>query len=127
MTLIPELGFREQPRIEHRLLDINVPLIAVSGDLVFQHYDLLAQSLAAYDASVGPILDLTQCRFVDSTTVGFFVKFHKILANQGLEFALVVPPGVVRRSLEISRLDRVLHIYPSVDDAVNARQRAAAA
>ena len=126
MNLIPDLGFREQPRIEHRLLEINVPLIEVDGDLVFQHYDLLAQALAAYDISAGPILDLTDCRFVDSTTVGFFVKFHKILASQGLEFGLVVPPGVVRRSLEISRLDRVLHLYPSVDAAVSARRAAAA-
>lgn len=120
MTSLPAFGASDPPRIQTSLQD-GIPVVAVDGDLLYQHNDLLARALSAFNLDQSPVLDLTACRFVDSTTVGFVVKLHKALEQRGQRLTLVVPPGVVRRSLEISRLDRLLHLVPDLDTAMQGR------
>ena len=121
----PRLSASAPPKIVPKILASGIPYVQVTGDLVFQHYDRLVHALEAYPIQGGLILDLTECRFVDSTTVGFFVKLHKAMQQKGSRFALIVPPGIIRRSLEISRLDQVLILATDLDSVLNSWQVAA--
>ena len=55
------------------------------------------------------IVDLADCEFIDSTGLGVLVAAHKRAGR----FELVAPTLAVRRTLEVSGLDRILTVLPS--------------
>lgn len=69
------------------------------------------------------IADLTKTTFCDSSAMRVLLQAHKLAAGLGIDFEVVVSSPSVLRVLELTGLTSVLHIYPSVEAAVNARQR----
>jgi len=64
------------------------------------------------------VLDMTRIQHISSATLGVFIILNETLRANGrrLNLAAVQPP--IAKILEITKLDKVLGIYPSVDDAV---------
>lgn len=64
------------------------------------------------------VVDLAAVSFLDSTALGTLV--HEVRRVQGLEGSVrvVLPGGAARRIFEITTLDRVLPVAPSLAEAV---------
>ena len=55
--------------------------------------------------------------FIDSSGLGAIVACLKHIRERGGELALVAPEGSgLRRLMDLTGLDRVLTLYPSLDD-----------
>lgn len=68
----------------------------------------------------GLVLDLSWVRFIDSSGLGALLSGYK---NAGLRQASFVLTGLqprVQSMFELTRLQRVFEIYPTVEDAVAA-------
>ena len=74
------------------------------------------------DAALAPgvatvIADMTATRFCDTSGVRMLVLAHKGAAAQNAELRVVIPSANVLRVLAITKVDRALRIYPSLQDA----------
>lgn len=66
------------------------------------------------------VLDLRDVTFIDSTGIGTLVMVKKSLGAADKTMCLVVGEnqGTVRRVFEITSVDRVMPIHPTVEEAV---------
>jgi anti-sigma B factor antagonist len=62
------------------------------------------------------ILDVSAVDFMDSTGLGALISVLKALGKDG-EMAIAGARPAVRRLLELTRLDQVMRLYPTVPDA----------
>lgn len=65
------------------------------------------------------IVELSQVKFIDSFGLGVLISFAKNPFNKGL-FRIAATQGNVERTIKLSRLDRILTVYPSLNDALKA-------
>jgi anti-sigma B factor antagonist len=65
------------------------------------------------------VLDLASVQFMPSLALGVLMKWNEACKrrDQELRLAAIVPQ--VRDVFRITRLDRVLHLFDTVEDAVN--------
>lgn len=69
----------------------------------------------------GPVVvDLSAVRFIDSAGIGLLVTGHRRAAEQGVGFAVAAPSDGAARVLSLTRTDRLLSVFESVDDALAA-------
>ena len=75
------------------------------------------------------VLDLRRMTFVDSFGLGVIVSAKKRLSQQGNSLCLVAEADqrTLRRVLEITGLERILPVHPSITEAVDACLDGAAA
>jgi anti-anti-sigma factor len=66
------------------------------------------------------LLDLSQVTLVDSSGVGVFVAAHRRAAGAGSSFALAGATGVVGKVFELTRTNRLLRIFPTVEEGLEA-------
>lgn len=64
------------------------------------------------------VFDLHALRFVDSAGLGQFVALSRLLADLGGRLAVAEARGKVKDILDLTRLDQLLVVYPSLDQAV---------
>jgi anti-anti-sigma factor len=65
------------------------------------------------------VVDLEGVSFLDSTALGTLVhQVRRVQAHDGAEVRVVLPDGTARRIFEITTLDRVLPVAPSVGAAL---------
>ena len=72
------------------------------------------------------IADMSATTFCDSSGVRILILAHDQAAATGIELRLVVPCASVLRTLALIGADRLLPIYPSLEDALGsgpARER----
>jgi anti-sigma B factor antagonist len=65
------------------------------------------------------VADLTPTTFCDTSGARILVLASKEAAASGIELRLAVLEGNVRRMMVLLGLDHVLHIYPSVAEALS--------
>lgn len=108
----------ESVRNEHHAV------VAVVGDLDAATAPRLHAELLqlAEDGVDRVVLDLRRMTFVDSFGLGVIVNAKKRLSQHGNALCLVAGPDqrTLLRVLEITGLDRVLPVHPSVTEAVDA-------
>ncbi|MBX7148624.1 STAS domain-containing protein [bacterium] len=66
------------------------------------------------------VLDLNAVDFIDSTCLGAFVGLSRTLRQKNGDLKIASPCEEVKSILQITRLDKVFQIYPSVDEAVSS-------
>jgi anti-sigma B factor antagonist len=102
--------------------DPGCAIVAVSGDVdISTSPDLreaLANVLAAGSRSV--VVDLSAVRFVDSTGLGVLVGAFTAVRNAGGRLAVVNDHAPVLKVLNITALDEVLGVQPTLDKALAA-------
>ena len=64
------------------------------------------------------VVDLTRTRFCDSAAIHALVDAHRRARAAGGQVRLAVSGGAVPRIFEITGIDRVLHHFPSVAEAL---------
>jgi anti-sigma B factor antagonist len=63
------------------------------------------------------IIDMSATRFCDCAGARAIVRAHRRAADSGTELRLVVTTAPVRRIFSLTGVDRLLQIYPSMDEA----------
>jgi|tagenome__1003787_1003787.scaffolds.fasta_scaffold20089474_1 anti-sigma B factor antagonist len=69
------------------------------------------------------LVDLSSATFIDSSTLGVLAVSAKRFAADPRRFAIVCPPGEVHTMFELTALDRVVPLYPTRPDALDAIDR----
>jgi anti-sigma B factor antagonist len=72
------------------------------------------------------IADLTGTEFIDSSGARALYRAHRDAAALGTEVRFAISHSAVLRILDLTGLDRELHVYPAVGDALAARAGRAA-
>jgi anti-sigma B factor antagonist len=92
-------------------------VVTVEGELDMVNAPAVAEALDALVGIGAPVVvDLTGLSFIDSSGI------HALLqprAEHG-SIEIVCPPGNVRRTLEVTRLERVLTVHDTLDQALAA-------
>jgi len=109
----PELALTES-RIGHRLV------LAAEGEVDLASADRLRAALdAAVQSGCSELwLDLSGLEFMDSTGITAIISARTSL--DGRRFALICPPGPIRRVLEIAGIEHAIPIYATRSDAHTA-------
>ena len=92
-------------------------VVTLSGELDMAHAPEVAETLDALaDTSRPVIVDLSELKFIDSSGI------HAILRPRPQEgvVVLVCPPGNIQRVLSVTKIDRVLSVYETLDEALAA-------
>ena len=93
-------------------------VVTLVGELDMAHASEVAETLDALaDNSRPVIVDLSELTFIDSSGI------HAILRPRPQEgvVVLVCPPGNIQRVLSVTKIDRVLQVYESLDQALAAQ------
>src|SRR4030095_3806873 len=103
----------------------NVALVCVEGRIVAGETDALRSAvLAQVDTSV-VVLDLAHVNTIDAGGLGVMLELREQTESRGIEFRLEHVTQLVRRILEITKLDSVFNISVSdLPDAAIRRQAA---
>ena len=64
------------------------------------------------------VADMTASSFCDTAGVQALVAVHHAARAADAQLRLVVPAATIRRAFELLEVDRVLHLYPSLDEAM---------
>jgi anti-sigma B factor antagonist len=101
-------------------LNEDVALVAVAGELDLYSAPRLQDGIdeATTTEARTVVVDLSAISFIDSTTLGVLVQRSKRLARDGQALAVVSNDPRTLRVFQITGLDRVLTIYPALDDAL---------
>jgi anti-anti-sigma factor len=102
-------------------------VVRLRGELDIATVDDLRRHLRAARRTYGEhvILDLTDLEFMDSHGLSAIVSCHKAVTAAAGSLALVSPRPIVRRTLEITGLDRRLDVFDSFEEAMTPRATAA--
>jgi len=82
--------------------------------------DLFAAAVDALGSSGTPrlVLDLSTLEFLDSTALGTMIGALRRVREAGGEMTVVLPETTARRIFEVTGLDAVLDVRPTLDAAV---------
>jgi anti-sigma B factor antagonist len=86
--------------------------------------DVAAELTLAVSRSSAVIIDMTATMFCDCAGARIILRAHKRAADSGTELYLVATATLVRRMLDLMGVDRLLHLYPSVEAARGTIRRA---
>jgi anti-anti-sigma factor len=78
--------------------------------------DLLGAQIDSASARV--LLDLSDVTLIDSSGIGILVTAHRRADGQGARFGLAGAAGTVARVFEMTRTNKLLSLYASVDEGV---------
>ncbi len=104
----------------------GVMVVSVQGDLDATTSGDLSQSMEQLlkDGRRRFALDLKEVKFVDSAGLSTLVRFLKRVRGEGGELHLAGLQSAVKRTFELTRLDRSFDIQPDVAKAVQALAKA---
>jgi len=93
-------------------LEENVLKIALSGDIDLGNAETFyTETLAAYKATPADILfDCEQLNFIDSTTLGTFVKILKNIKENGHSVRLTHLQAKIKKLFLICSLDKIMQL-----------------
>ena len=86
--------------------------VALSGDIDLGNAEAFYQEIAAaYEQSRANIcFDCTELNFIDSTTLGTFVKILKMVKSDGFEMSLVGLQPKIKKLFVICSLDTIMRV-----------------
>jgi len=96
-------------------------VVAVVGDVDMDTVPELEERLAGAASARSPLVaDLTGVTFLDSSGLSALVRCHERGLRDGAPFRIVVATRAVARPIELTALDSLLEIYPTVAEALAA-------
>ncbi|SEO98005.1 STAS domain-containing protein [Actinacidiphila rubida] len=93
-------------------------VLVLVGEVDFGTIDILDDALVSATAPV-VVADLAAVTFIDSVGLTTLVRAHRDLEDEGGRLALAGAGEGVRRVMEITGIDHVLALYPTVRAALN--------
>jgi anti-anti-sigma factor len=89
--------------------------VATAGDIRHQLLSVINQGASAL------VVDMTATTFCDSSCVNAVVRAYHRAVAAGTPMRLVCAWPGVRRVFEITEIDRLIPVYPSVDEALSGQ------
>jgi anti-sigma B factor antagonist len=113
VTQVPEISFPVEV-IE------GVPVVTAPEEIDIANAALLHKAMteAAGPGHALVVVDMSRTRFCDSAGLNALVATGRRVRAQGGEVRLVITGGSVVRILELTGVDRVIPVYPSLEDAL---------
>lgn len=105
-----------EPRQDH-----SVGVVSLQGELDLSNVQYVEEALLEHvgDDAPGLVADLAELSYVDSAGIRLFVEVSERLRRNRQAFALAVPPDApIGRTLSIVKLDLLVSIHQTVEDAV---------
>lgn len=102
--------------------DNDIVSVVMSGKLDASQCDYLLHSVQK-QIELGHkklILDCTDLEYISSVGLGMLVRIHSRMNKHGGDVKLAHVQGLVAEVMKIARLDRLVEMYPTVDDAIEA-------
>jgi len=94
----------------------NAEILHVFGDADIATSPQLETSIAEIDSSLPLIVDLSECRFIDTTAISVLIRSFKRLGNK---FRVVVASkSHIERVLEITHLAAIMSVSTSLEDSL---------
>ncbi|HID84950.1 MAG TPA: anti-sigma factor antagonist [Anaerolineales bacterium] len=111
-------------RVERPMLGVAV--VHLKGKWHAGNLDKLRKTLEQLTTEHTPLLvvDMGEVTFIDSTVLSLFVSGLRAAREQDGTLVLARVGGQVRRALELTLLDRVFRVYPSVEEAIESLVKA---
>ena len=119
--VIVQLGFAERELVEKVVEEgraNGIPLGQSLIDAGIVDSNQLAQALAERNGL--DYVDLTSVGFMDSTGLALLINANRRLTLRRKGFAVVCPPGPLRRVFEITDMIDTLHVCPDRESAARA-------
>jgi anti-sigma B factor antagonist len=100
----------------------DVAVLGVGGDsLVSSNVAAFKRELEALGRDTNRVVvDLSEVQFIDSAGCGALLQFHKHFQGKGGGMKVCCVSHSVRALFELVRMQRVLDIYPTSEQAVQA-------
>jgi anti-sigma B factor antagonist len=100
----------------------NAHVVSVAGDLDLATAPQLRDELAhaSSEGATELVVDLLRVPFVDSVALGVLVEASKRTQARGGVFRVVCDDRRIARIVEITGLDRVLRLHPTLREALEA-------
>jgi anti-anti-sigma factor len=102
----------------------SVLVYRVTGEidtLTAPYLDLALTSADEESTAISQVvLDLTDVPFLSSAGLSILVEHHARCERDGILFAVVAAQHAVLRAIQITALDRIIPLYPTVSDALGA-------
>lgn len=98
----------------------NATVFCLQGQIVNGETEILSQAFDSLSETNAVILDLARVTIVDARGLGVMLELREQAEAKGIGFKLMNVPRLIRRVLQISRLDSVFQItfqvgyFPSV-------------
>src|SRR5690242_19150841 len=98
----------------------GVPVVTVPEEIDITNAGQLRAALLRAAARPGPalVVDLTRTRFCDSAGLHALIGAHRRALAEGRQVRLAVTGPQVRRLIGLTALDRLIPVYPSLDQAL---------
>ncbi|PPK63102.1 STAS domain-containing protein [Actinokineospora auranticolor] len=80
----------------------------------------LADAVTRGRAADPVLVDLTEVGFLASAGLALLVEFHTRCREAGRALRVLTAGGAVLRAIQVSSLDNVLSVHPTLDDALAA-------
>src|SRR5918999_5515527 len=108
-----------QPLAVKRTSRDGVELLLLEGELDIATAPRLISVLneAVQEVLHSLVVDLSKCGFMDSTGLALLINAHRRLTRRSKGFAVVCPPGPLRRVFEVTQMVETLHVCPDRDSA----------
>lgn len=90
----------------------------VIGDLDLATAPRLEEALASSPAGAQIVIDLTACTFLDSSGVRVLAETARAATDSGGHLDLVVGDRGIARVLEITAIDTLIGVHPTLDAAL---------
>lgn len=103
-------------------LEDETSVVSVAGWLDLYTVPQLEPALLTVDGAGSVVVDLSQCTFVDATSLGVLLVAKRRLAAKA-KFSIVVSLPETRRTFELTGLDRKRTLQPSLTAVPNGRTR----
>jgi anti-sigma B factor antagonist len=111
-----------QPLGVERRSEDGIEVVLVEGEVDIATASKLISVLnsSVAEAIKSVIVDLTHVGFMDSTGLALLINAHRRLSLRRKGFAVVCPPGQLRRVFEITDMIDTLHVCPDWESAQKA-------
>jgi anti-sigma B factor antagonist len=108
-----------QPLAVERTSSQGVELVMVGGELDIATAPRLISVLnrAVQEALKSLVVDLSDVDFMDSTGLALLINANRRLTRRSKGFAVVCPPGPLRRVFEVTDMVETLKVCPDRDSA----------
>src|SRR5918999_4040506 len=100
----------------------GLPVLCVSGEIDIYTAPLFKQAVVnlVSEGNKDVIIDLTNVSFMDSSGFGTLLGATKRLRPLGGGFHLAAPNNTIQRMLRLTRLDTIMQIYSTAEEAARA-------
>ena len=109
------------PGIRNPLMINGMPVLTAPAEIDFTTADQL-RAVLLHEGDRGHatiVVDMTRTRFCDSAGLTVLIRAHKRAMAEGGELRLIIPAGgAVARIVAITRLDLVIPLFASLDEAL---------